>query len=237
VRLNSDGTEDTAFYTNLGTGFGSTVLTLSLQSDGKIIAGGQFATLNSNTRNRLVRLNSDGTEDTAFYTNLGTGFVNSVFTTKIQINGKIVVGGNLTLLNGNTRNRLVRLNSDGTEDTAFYTGLGGAFDNGDGQVRALDIGPQGKIPVVGGYLEFDLSVRNRIVILDSPPSQELLESFSLRGYYSDLSSQWSVAEGPGFGLDTGVDFTMTSGGQLQYTSTDIGGTELESRMRFLITRI
>ena len=44
------------------------------QPDGKILVAGAYSTFNGLTRNRLVRLNNDGTEDTAFYTNLGTGF-------------------------------------------------------------------------------------------------------------------------------------------------------------------
>ena len=117
VRLNSNGTEDLSFQTNVGTGFNSSTYVVTIQSDGKIIVGGAFSIVNGYTRNRLVRLNSDGTEDTSFYTNLGTGFGgNWTYTVEVQSDGKIVVGGAFTSLNGNTRNRLVRLNSDGTED-------------------------------------------------------------------------------------------------------------------------
>ncbi|MCV5968609.1 delta-60 repeat domain-containing protein, partial [Lactococcus petauri] len=86
--------------------------------------GGRFNDLNGNARYYLVRLNSDGTEDTSFYTNLGSGFNDSVNTIAIQTDEKILIGGSFTELNGNIRNRLVRLNADGTEDTGFYTNLG-----------------------------------------------------------------------------------------------------------------
>jgi len=62
----TDGTEDTDFYTNLGTAFGGAVHASAIQTDGSVIVGGAFTTFDGNTRNRLVRLNSDGTEDTAF---------------------------------------------------------------------------------------------------------------------------------------------------------------------------
>ena len=136
VRLNINGTEDTAFYTNLGTGFSNglnpcRINMIKVQSDFKILVGGEFTTLNGNARKNLVRLNSDGTEDTAFYTNLGTGFNNLVRCMAIQMLGPnpvgIVVGGDFTDLNGNTRYRLVKLNMDGTEDTAFYTAIGTSF--------------------------------------------------------------------------------------------------------------
>jgi uncharacterized membrane protein len=126
--LNSDGTEDTAFYTNLltfgfGTGLNGTVRAIALQSDGKIVVGGQFVSFNGVTRRYLVRLNSDGTEDTAFYTNLGTAFNGSVLATALQSDGKIVVGGALDTFNGNLRGRSVRLNSDGTDSSTFINNI------------------------------------------------------------------------------------------------------------------
>lgn len=124
VRLNSDGTLDTSFNTNLGTGFNGRVNAIALQSDGKILVGGDFNTLNGATRNRLIRLNSNGSLDAAFYTNLGSAFNNSVNAIGIQSSGHIVVGGAFTTLNGINRTRIVRLDSSGVVDTAFSTNLG-----------------------------------------------------------------------------------------------------------------
>jgi uncharacterized delta-60 repeat protein len=169
VRLNADGTEDTAFSTNLGTGFSGTVNTIAIQSDGKILAGGLFAGVNGVTKNRLVRLNSDGTEDTAFYANLGTGFNDSVTTLAIQSDGKILVGGAFTTLNGITRNRIVRLNSNGTQDEAFYSNLGSAFN---GNVNRIAIQSDGKIIIGGSFNQLNGVVRNRIVRLESTGSQD-----------------------------------------------------------------
>ena len=130
VRLNSDGTEDTAFYTNMGAAFNGVVRSIAIQSDGKILVGGDFTDFGGNTRNGLVRLNSDGTEDTAFYTNMGAAFNNGVRSIAIQSNGQILVGGKFNTFNSNTRNSLVRLNSDGIEDSSFYTNMGIGFDDG-----------------------------------------------------------------------------------------------------------
>lgn len=165
VRLNSDGTEDTAFYTNLANAFNNSVETLAIQSDGKILVAGQFTTLNGATRNRLVRLNSDGTEDTGFYTNLGTAFNNIVYSLAVQSNGQILVGGQFTTLNGTTRNRLVRLNSDGTVDTTFYTNLG--TNAVSGTVNAITIQADGKILIGGSFTAVGPSTRNRLNRLNS----------------------------------------------------------------------
>ena len=42
---------------------------------------------------RIARLNADGTPDTTFTTNIGTGFNNDVYAVAVQSDGKIIVGG------------------------------------------------------------------------------------------------------------------------------------------------
>jgi uncharacterized delta-60 repeat protein len=156
VRLNADGTEDTTFATNIGTGFADTVNSISLQSDGDMLVGGVFTTFNSNTRNRLVRLNQDGTEDTTFATNIGTGFADTVNTVSLQSDGDILVGGMFTTFNGNTRNYLVRLNSDGTEDTTFATN----YSTGTGSpINAVVVQDNGDILLGGFFTSFNSKSR------------------------------------------------------------------------------
>ena len=112
VRLNSDGTRDTDFTTNTGTGFNGDPQSIAIQSDGKIVIGGTFATFNGTTVNRIVRLNSDGTRDTDFTTNTGIGFNNTVRPVVIQSNGKIIVGGDFTGLNKINRTNLARIGGE-----------------------------------------------------------------------------------------------------------------------------
>ena len=164
VRLNSNGTEDTTFYSNLGSGFSFAPYTVEVQADGKILVGGPFAAFNGNTRNRLVRLNSDGTEDTSFYTNLGSGFndvVNFVLETS---SNKIIVVGRFTSFNGNTRNRIVCLNSDGTEDTSFYTNCGTAFN---APIRGVVQMSSGDLVFYGDFTTFNGSTAGHILKLHS----------------------------------------------------------------------
>src|SRR5687768_10835346 len=63
----------------------------------------------------------------------------------VQPNGKILIGGEFTTLSPNggaavTRNRIARLNPDGTLDTAFDP-------NANGMVRTIALQPDGKILV------------------------------------------------------------------------------------------
>jgi len=169
VRLNSDGTIDTTFTTNTGTGFNDTVNSIAIQSDGKIVIGGNFLTFNGVTVNYIVRLNSDGTRDISFTTNTGTSFNGSVNSIVIQSDGKIVIGGFFSTFNGATVNRIVRLNSDGTRDTTFTTNTGTAFDNG---VRSIAIQSDGKIVCGGFFTTFNGVTVNRIVRLNSDGTRD-----------------------------------------------------------------
>ena len=105
ARLFPNGTPDTAFTTNVGT-FNSDLRAVAVQADGKIVVGGFFTTLNGVTSNRIARLNADGTRDTAFTTNLGTGFDAYLLSVAVQSDGKIVAGGAFATLNGATNNHI-----------------------------------------------------------------------------------------------------------------------------------
>jgi uncharacterized delta-60 repeat protein len=160
VRLNADGSSDTGF--DIGTGFNSDVISIALQPDGKILVGGRYTSLDGNTANGLVRLNTDGTLDSGF--DIGTGFDNNgeVYSIALQPDGKILVGGGFTSFDGNYLNtRLVRLNTDGSLDSGFDIGTG--FDN-KGEVFSITLQPDGKILVGGRFTSFDDNYSNRCLV-------------------------------------------------------------------------
>ena len=106
-----------------GGGF-TTIYAIAVQSDGKIITGGDFTALSPNggspvTRNHIARLERDGRLDqTLNLTILGGSFPN-VTAIAAQPDGKILIGGNFTSVLDLTRNSIARLNTDGTLDTGF----------------------------------------------------------------------------------------------------------------------
>jgi len=112
ARLNSNGSLDTTF--NPGSGFNDEVYSMSLQPDGKIVAVGQFTSLNGTPANEIVRLNSNGSLDVTF--NTGTGLQNRADTVAvtIQADGKIIAGGGFTQYNGTSAYGVVRLLADGS---------------------------------------------------------------------------------------------------------------------------
>src|SRR5690606_18126932 len=64
ARFNTDGTHDTTF--NTGTGANAVIRTVAIQSDGKVLVGGEFTSFNGQPAFRLVRLNTNGSIDTGF---------------------------------------------------------------------------------------------------------------------------------------------------------------------------
>ena len=84
-----------------------------VQPDGKILLGGNFTTLAPNggaavTRNRIARLNPDGTLDAAFNPNAN----GTVYSIALQADGKIVVGGSFySDIGGQSRNHIARLDA------------------------------------------------------------------------------------------------------------------------------
>lgn len=110
VRLNSDGSIDSSF--NIGTGFNDEVRCCIQQSDGKIVVVGLFTSYNGASKNKIIRLNSDGSVDSTF--NVSSGFNFSPLNVIQESDGKLIVSGIFTSYNGVTKERVVRLNSDGS---------------------------------------------------------------------------------------------------------------------------
>ena len=155
VRLNTDGSIDSSF--SIGTGFGSntntSVETVTLQPDGKVLVGGGFSSYQSISAPTLIRLNSDASIDNSF--------VFSSFTAVYGINNILVLPNGKIIVLSYNYNKIARLNSDGTLDNSFNIGTG--FNNLPTKVVAQS---DGKIIVVGSFTNFNGITRNRIIRLN-----------------------------------------------------------------------
>ena len=153
ARINTDGSNDLTF-TGRVSGNGNIVNTISQQQDGKIIVGGSFSHANYPIqRPNLARLNADGSTDLTFDPGL-TPVVNEVYSSAIQTDGKIIIGGP-------GYNKIARLNANGGVDNTFLIGSGA-----NGTVRNIIIQPDGKIIVSGDFTSFNGTACNRIVRLN-----------------------------------------------------------------------
>lgn len=173
ARLNEDGTLDTSFDPGTGTTGAAAhyVYSVALQADGKILIGGNFTGYNGTTGvNRIARLNTDGTLDTSF--DIGTGAAGSVRKIAVQEDGKIIIGGEFTSFNATTTGRITRINADGTLDAIFNAAAGTGFTNSSGipSVHAIHIQTDGKILAGGTFVHYNGVPRNKITRLNADGS-------------------------------------------------------------------
>ncbi|MBK9390470.1 MAG: delta-60 repeat domain-containing protein [Bacteroidetes bacterium] len=178
VRLNIDGSVDSAFCVNASDGgkfntflSGSylskqTIVLLKQGANaGKILIVGSFVNYDSVVgRSYCVLLNSDGTTDTTFMSNIDGNFNLDVLGAVEQGDGKILLFGIFTDYAGVTgRNRLIRLNSDGTVDTSF---CGNACDGGklSTDVYEVRLFSDDTILVLGAFTDYDSILNQNYLI-------------------------------------------------------------------------
>lgn len=85
----------------------SSLRSLALQADGKILVGGAFTSIGGQGRSYIARLNVDGTPDD--FNPVANGFVSSL---AVQVDGKILAGGSFCMMGGESRSKIARLSAD-----------------------------------------------------------------------------------------------------------------------------
>lgn len=110
MRRNNDGTNDTSFVspTFLYSGSSSDMFTSSMvvQSDGSVIVGGKFTTVNGIGRNNLVRLRSNGAVDSLFFS---TGTNGAVRDMAEQPDGNVIIAGDFSRILTSSRVGIARI--------------------------------------------------------------------------------------------------------------------------------
>jgi uncharacterized delta-60 repeat protein len=172
--LNTDGSVDPSFFPRgsvHGTYFIGGIRTLAMQTDGKIVVGGNFIAVDGVERYGVARFQPDGALDTTFdpgsgawYESFGTRFadVNSL---AWQRDGKIVIAGNFTNVNGVSRNGIARLNANGSLDLSFNPGDAASPIFGFPSVYGVALQWDGKLIACGGFTNFNGFGRQYIVRL------------------------------------------------------------------------
>ena len=158
VRLNTDGSLDAGFA--IGSGVNGTVRSIVIQPDGKILLGGDFTTCASIPRNRIARLNANGSLDATF--DPGAGADSTVRCMALQSDGKIIIGGAFNSYSGISRGRLARINTTGSLDAAFATGAGA-----NGRIHAVVIQNDGRVIIGGNFNMFNGIVRPHLTRLNT----------------------------------------------------------------------
>lgn len=160
VRLNTDGSMDNTFVNDTGN-YDFLINSISLQSDGKIIAGGDFAWVGTSNV-RIVRFNTDGSVDPTFNPNANSSATN-INRVLVQPDGKILIAGLFSSLNGNQSiKNITRVDANGIVDATFNPGA-----NPGGMIYDIHLDANGKITVVGSFTTWNNSLANRIVRLNA----------------------------------------------------------------------
>lgn len=189
VRLNSDGSFDAGFAVAAGlvdtvtpgAGVGRAV-EVALDGTGDIYVGGTFNEYAGSSRNRLVRINSDGSIDAGF--SVGTGFDAAVYSIALATDGSfdVYVGGDYSTYQGVANSRIIRLNSDGSADAGFAIGTG--FN---ALVNSLAVDAAGDIYAAGNFTTFKGLPVPPIVRLNSDGSRDLGFTTSVAGLVSKVA--------------------------------------------------
>jgi len=152
ARLNSDGNLDLGFNVGIGFNTGSPLLVdaLALQSDGKLLVGGNFEGYNGASAESLARLNTDGSLDTTFDTRTLDGGGFTTFSVAPQPDLKVLIGGSFAEVKSIGHNRIARLNTNPSLDTTFDVGTG-AVAPINPAVHSVVLQPDGNVILGGGF--------------------------------------------------------------------------------------
>jgi uncharacterized delta-60 repeat protein len=184
------------------------IYSIVVQPDQRILVGGAFTTLGGGDtgetpRQKIGRLNPDGSIDTTFNPSTSVGSNGQVRALAVQPDGKVLVAG-VDIANG--RN-IIRLNADGSIDTAFTGAV-------NGPVFALALQPNGQIVIGGGFSAVNggVVVRRGIARLQADGSADLGFNPGTNGTVRALALQDDGR------ILVGGTFTMLGGGGTGTTS-------------------
>jgi uncharacterized delta-60 repeat protein len=156
ARINTDGTLDVSFNPDGGTD--GPVYDIELQADERVLIGGAFTKVGSANVRGIARLLPTGLLDSSF--RIGSGVNGRVNAILIAPDGKILIGGDFSTVNGISRSRIARLNADGTLDASFN------LPNGPNAAINAILISRGKIYVAGDFTSIGGTNRTRVARLN-----------------------------------------------------------------------
>ena len=165
-------------FSTFENGFNSAVFTLKRNTTptsqsplGTMLFGGDFMNYKTTPINRLLRTDINGSQNNGFISQIMSGatlkgFNNRVNDVDEQSNGRVVVVGDFTNFNGVARNKICRLNSNGSNDSGFTIGTG--FGGGVNCVRCLGT----SIYVGGSFATYNSVLKPYIIKLNDNGSPD-----------------------------------------------------------------
>lgn len=155
-RIHSNGQLDPIFNVS-GTGTERKVLSMKIDSNGKVLACGEFISYNGVGVNNIVRIHIDGEIDTTFKTANSTFGINDI---AIQNDGKVLIVGSFS-------RGIKRLHSNGSVDSTYSQSEGAADSNGFCNVNKVIFNDLNTLFIVGDFTKYDQQNVNHIAKLYS----------------------------------------------------------------------
>lgn len=189
VRINSNGTKDVSFNSNLGSGFndGSSVQSINLLPNGQILLTGYFNSFNQNPVSKnIIRLNSTGTHDSNFLLN-NPGIDSPPNNVIVNfVDSSLVLAGNLTRFGGTVSRSILKIDNS-NNPSAFSNSLN--FDDAISKI----IYTGNSFITIGDFTKINGIARNHIAKLKFDGSLDTVSfngsGFSPNPYFSEIVYQ------------------------------------------------
>ena len=215
LRTTLDGVIDTTFNAN-GNGANDNVLAILPQTDGSMIAAGQFTSYDDLTYPRIIKLNPDGGVDTNF---ASVPVSDGVYTLAPQVdpasgtlNGQILFGGTFSSIGSGNYTKLARVDQLGNLDTSFKPVI-------DERVLAAVTQPDGKIVIGGQFSTVNGTAVGHLARLNPDGSLDATFNASVSGVPPQTSNPvavYTLKLLPYGRLYVGGNFTTIDGAPRQY---------------------
>jgi uncharacterized delta-60 repeat protein len=146
-----------------------TVSLIHVLPDDRILIAGTFHQVDGENRSRIARLLPDGSLDAGF--NPGTGISDgNINVIRTQADGRVLLAGNFSTVNGLQRHRIVRLHPDGSVDQSFIPPL---VTMGSALLNDVLVQSDGRIIVGGSFTNFAGVSRTNLARLHPDGSLDL----------------------------------------------------------------
>jgi uncharacterized delta-60 repeat protein len=205
LRLNSDGSIDSSFTppTVGGPDTFQDVRQILVQTDGRVLVAGFFASFSGNTtRKGIVRLFDNGTVDSSFAA--VTIDDATLWSVALQPDGKVLIGGIFSSVNGGANPGIARLNTNGSLDSTFQPA--GFTRNITSPIRAIAVQSDLKIVMGGNF---------RIGSGGNPPRGPLVRLNADGSVDASFNSASTIT-----GLTTARDLALQSDGKIVATANN-----------------
>ena len=174
-----------------GIDFDTTAYTFVMRHDERVVLAGSFSTYNGVFSRGVARVTTNGLPDSSFSPGDGINAGGTTYALAMQHDGKLVIAGDFTGYDQQTRYRIARINADGALDTGCDAGGGP-----DAAVSSLAIQRDGKILVAGRFSTFNGLPRVGLARLNGDhrlaEAQRLADGRFQMNFYGDNGVSYSL---------------------------------------------